>query len=128
MCRLTCFSSDETIKSTIPIAQSTPAADFSIDLQTPSQSSYVLSETQDSDIPTSKPLEKLNAFLESRDVSPVRYPLKTQWEEASERTRRRRQLYIECKYVANCLAMKNFVSAQLFFFGAKFFERRSEVL
>lgn len=31
----------------------------------------------------------LNTFLETRDISPVRFPLTTQWEEASERTRRR---------------------------------------
>ena len=31
----------------------------------------------------------LNTFLETRDISPVRFPLTTQWEEASERTKRR---------------------------------------
>ena len=31
----------------------------------------------------------LNTFLETRDISAVRFPLTTQWEEASERTKRR---------------------------------------
>ena len=31
----------------------------------------------------------LNTFLETRHISPVRFPLTTQWEEASERTRHR---------------------------------------
>ena len=34
-------------------------------------------------------LEKMNDFLRSKDISPVRYPLKIPWEEASERARRR---------------------------------------
>ena len=35
------------------------------------------------------PREKLNEFLRSKDVSPVRHPVTIPWEEASERTRRR---------------------------------------
>ena len=37
----------------------------------------------------SKPLTKLNEFLENRDVSPVRHTVTISWNEASERTRRR---------------------------------------
>ena len=37
----------------------------------------------------SSPLEKMNQFLESKDVSPVRYPVSVPWSEASNRTRRR---------------------------------------
>jgi hypothetical protein len=36
-----------------------------------------------------KPLEKLNEFLESRDISPVRNVMRSQWENANERTKRR---------------------------------------
>ena len=50
---------------------------------------YVLTDTDDSLVPSGQPLEQLNTFLHSRDISPVRYPMKTDWEEASERTRRR---------------------------------------
>lgn len=37
----------------------------------------------------SSPLEKMNQFLESKDVSPVRHPVSVPWSEASSRTRRR---------------------------------------
>ena len=37
----------------------------------------------------SSPLEKMNQFLESKDVSPIRYPVSVPWSEASNRTRRR---------------------------------------
>ena len=37
----------------------------------------------------STPLTKLNEFLSSRDVSPVRHTVTVPWDEASERTRRR---------------------------------------
>lgn len=37
----------------------------------------------------STPLTKLNEFLDSRDVSPVRHTVTVPWDEASERTRRR---------------------------------------
>ena len=32
--------------------------------------------------------EKLNSFLASRDISPIRYSMITPWEEAAERTKR----------------------------------------
>ena len=34
-----------------------------------------------------RPIEHVNTFLKSRDISPVRYTLKTPWEEASGRTK-----------------------------------------
>ena len=34
----------------------------------------------------STPIEKLNGYLASRDISPVRHTLTVPWEEASERT------------------------------------------
>lgn len=37
----------------------------------------------------SSSLNRLSEFLGSRDISPVRYPLTTPWDETSERTRRR---------------------------------------
>ena len=37
----------------------------------------------------SSPLENMNQFIESKDVSPVRYPVSEPWSEASNRTRRR---------------------------------------
>ena len=36
-----------------------------------------------------KPLEKLNEFLQSRDISPVRHVMRSKWEDANERTKRR---------------------------------------
>ena len=36
-----------------------------------------------------EPLEKLNDFLQSRDISPLRHVMRSQWEDASERTKRR---------------------------------------
>ena len=35
------------------------------------------------------PLQKMNEFLESKDISPVRYPATVPWSDASARTRRR---------------------------------------
>ena len=35
-----------------------------------------------------EPIDHLNSFLRSRDVSPIRYTLKTPWNDASGRTRR----------------------------------------
>jgi len=37
----------------------------------------------------STPLTKLNDFLDSRDISPVRHTVTVPWDDASERTRRR---------------------------------------
>ena len=80
------------------VAESTPSSLFLFDSQTPATSVFsqtpatsVYSPTDEDDplTPEWKPLEKLNSFLESRDISPVRHPMKTQWEEASERTKRR---------------------------------------
>ena len=75
-----------------PVAESTPSSLFLFDPQTPATSVFsqtpatsVYSPTDDPLTPEWKPLEKLNSFLESRDISPVRPPMKTQWEEASER-------------------------------------------
>ena len=39
-------------------------------------------------IPQSRPLDTLNAYLVSRDVSPIRSQLQTSWENASARTKR----------------------------------------
>lgn len=36
-----------------------------------------------------EPLEKLNEFLRSRDISPLRHVMRSQWEDANERTKRR---------------------------------------
>ena len=36
-----------------------------------------------------EPLEKLNNFLQIRDISPLRHVMRSQWEDASERTKRR---------------------------------------
>ena len=81
-----------------PVAENTPSSLFLIDPQTPATSVFsqtpaisVYSPTDVDDPLTSewKPLKKLNSFLESRDISPVRHPMKIQWEEASERTKRR---------------------------------------
>ena len=38
---------------------------------------YVLADTDDSLVPSGQTLEQLNTFLQSSDVSPVRYPTKT---------------------------------------------------
>ena len=36
-----------------------------------------------------EPPEKLNDFLQSRDISPLRHIMRSSWEDASERTKRR---------------------------------------
>ena len=81
-----------------PVAESTPSSLFLIDpqtsatsvvSQTPATSVYSPTDVDDPLTSEWKPLEKLNSFLESRDIGPVRHPMKTQWEEASERTKRR---------------------------------------
>ena len=38
-----------------------------------------------------KPIEHLNNFLKSRDISPIRYSLRTPWNEASGRTKRQHE-------------------------------------
>lgn len=58
-------------------------------LDTPySEKSFCKSFVDDSFVLESKPVEKLNSYLASRDISPVRHTLTTPWKEASERTKR----------------------------------------
>ena len=71
------------------VVDSLPSSFFGFDLQTPATSVYSPNEAEDPLTSECKPLEKLNIFLESRDVSLLRYPMKIQWEDASERTRSR---------------------------------------
>ena len=80
------------------MAQSTPASVyFGSKVHTPGGSFYLPSESSLDVTPDSRstrcddstPLTKLNEFLDSRDVSPVRHTLTVPWDEASERTRRR---------------------------------------
>ena len=56
---------------------------------TPATSVYSPTDVDNPLTPEWKALDELNAFLESRDISPARHPMKTQWEEASDRTKRR---------------------------------------
>ena len=58
------------------VADSTPSSFFGFDLQTPATSVYSPNEAEDRLTSECRPLEKLNTFLGSRDVSPVRYPMK----------------------------------------------------
>ena len=80
------------------MAQSTLASVyFGSNVQTPGGSLYLPSESSVDVTPDSRstrrddstPLTKLNEFLSSRDVSPVRHTVTVPWDEASERTRRR---------------------------------------
>ena len=88
----------------LPMAQSTPAppanaAEQSTALATHLESLYSPSLDSSLDMtctPVSRsrvkgvsPLQKMNEFLESKDISPVRYPATVPWSEASARTRRR---------------------------------------
>ncbi|CAB4030369.1 Hypothetical predicted protein [Paramuricea clavata] len=90
---------DEVKDTSVPQAQSTPAAfDISLSsLETLQGTLYSPSNTGIATTITSQdsraysdanPIDKLNEFLQSKDVSPIRYPVKVPWEEASERTRR----------------------------------------
>ena len=81
-----------------PVAQSTPApVHCPSTVQTPGGSFYLPSDsTMDAttdcrsrSCDDSSPLTKLNKFLESKDVSPVRHTVRVPWNESSERTRRR---------------------------------------
>ncbi len=82
----------------VPQGQSTPAAfDFLSSLETLDGTLYSPSNTAMATNVTSQgngaytdtsPMKKLNEFLQSKDVSPIRHPVKISWEEASERTRR----------------------------------------
>ena len=60
--------------SVSPVAESTPLPLFLIDPQTPATSVYSPTDVDDPLTSEWKPLEKLNSFLESRDISPVRHP------------------------------------------------------
>ena len=72
------------------MAESTSSSFSYLELQTPATSIYSPNEANEHVTQECKPLEMLNTFLETRDISPVRFPLTTQWKEAvSERTRRR---------------------------------------
>ena len=55
--------------------------------------STILDDTETSarGIECEKPIERLNNFLKSRDISPIRYSLKTPWNEASGRTKRQHE-------------------------------------
>ena len=71
------------------MAESTSSSFSYLELQTPATSIYSPNEANEHVTQECKPLEMLNTFLETRDISPVRFPLTTQWKEAaSERTRR----------------------------------------
>ena len=70
------------------VGEGTPSSLFLNDPQTPATSVYSPTDVDDPLTSEWKPLEKLNSFLESMDISPLRHPMKTQWEEASERTKR----------------------------------------
>ena len=96
------FSQDEPIVEPSPVAHSTPgpcAAGLTIvdsATETPERSRYLPSDQSVLEASVGTPvavhessLDKLNTFLRSRDVSPVRNVLKTSWSEASERTQHR---------------------------------------
>ena len=53
-----------------------------------SEKSFCKSFVDESFVLESKPVEKLNSYLASRDISPIRHTLTIPWEEASERTKR----------------------------------------
>ena len=81
---------DQTSDTIGQVAESTPSSFPYLELQTPATSIYSPNEANEDVKQECKPLEMRNTFLETRDISPVRFPLTTQWEEAaSERTRRR---------------------------------------
>ena len=72
------------------LEKETPESDLSSQLDNFYDDTWNLSEnvstSRIADAPSS--LEHLNTFLESRDISPVRYTLRTPWNEASDRTKR----------------------------------------
>ena len=70
-----------TALATLPESIYSPSLDSSLDMTcTP------LSRGRAKDV---SPLQKMNEFLESKDISPVRYPATVPWSDASARTRRR---------------------------------------
>ena len=74
------------------VAESTSSSFSYLELQTPATSIYSPNEANEHVTQECKPFEMLNTFLETRDISPVRFPLTTQWKEPRERTRRRSSL------------------------------------
>ena len=78
----------------LPIAASTPCSVVAQDLLDQETSLYLPStlleetETSTTGMRSEEPIDHLNSFLRSRDVSPIRYTLKTPWNDASGRTRR----------------------------------------
>ena len=78
----------------LPIAASTPCSVVAHDLLEQETSLYLpltlLEETETSTkgMKWEEPIDHLNSFLRSRDISPIRYTLKTPWNDASGRTRR----------------------------------------
>lgn len=61
------------------------------DAETPTsfyQPSECFTTPSEDNFETSTPREKLNLFLASRDISPIRHVMVTPWEEAAERTKR----------------------------------------
>ena len=78
----------------LPIAASTPCSVVAHDLLEQETSLYLPStlleetETSTTGMKSEEPIDHLNSFLRSRDVSPIRYTLKTPWNDASGRTRR----------------------------------------
>ncbi|XP_071947533.1 uncharacterized protein [Antedon mediterranea] len=60
------------------------------------------SATSEDESIQSTPREKLNAFLNSRDVSPIRYPLSAPLEQVSDRTKRF-HMRKACQVVSMCL-------------------------
>ena len=78
----------------LPIAASTPCSVVAHDLLEQETSIYLPStlleetETSTKGMKWEEPIDHLNSFLRSRDVSPIRYTLKTPWNDASGRTRR----------------------------------------
>ena len=76
-----------------PLAVDCPSQPWSAAAETPVSCLYTPTlEEQSTFTPGSSqttPLEKMNDFLESKDISPVRYPATSPLSEASKRTRRR---------------------------------------
>ena len=78
----------------LPIAASTPCSVVAHDLLEQETTIYLPStlleetETSTKGMKWEEPIDHLNSFLRSRDVSPIRYTLKTPWNDASGRTRR----------------------------------------
>ena len=70
----------EKLESSFVLATETPGSLFQ-----PSESSE---DSDESHKPSSSSRQKLNAFLVSRDISPVRNQLKKPWNSAAERTQR----------------------------------------